>query len=367
MALNFFNYLSSLYNPKIGGFHFHRSAPVTLLSTCFGIQLAYLINAIDNFEPNTLGGYIKGMQRDDGVFWDDTAGWVSRGSHAKDYVEFQKTFFSLIALDMLGLSPSAPLRFMKQFENGTRLRDWLENRNWINFWYSSNELMFVLFFMILIRDRYQEKISVWNSRIHQVFDLLEKKQNSKTGFWGDFVEKDPANGLFGAAHICLFYEYEKRPIQFAQEMRQTTLSLQNQNGLFGHRFGGACEDYDAVDVLLRTCSNVDQEAKEAIKKVIHAIHLSKKSNDTGMSYRLVLPGLQAIFYRFIDKIKGGKINYYSGLKAMEYNMYKADLWSTYFRCMTLALSDFALHEKRLDSWKFYNLPGWGYGKISNRN
>lgn len=356
-------YLRSLYVAGEQSFRFHARAAPTLLSTCFGVQLAYLLGAISFFDDRALAGSIRQYQKKDGTFWDENAGFSEQGSHSREYVQWQMTFFSLIALDMLGARPDLPLQFLTPYKDGDRVERWLVTRKWDDFWYSSNEIMFFLYLAIYLRDRRGEDSSVWNARVHQVLDALDTRQDAVTGFWGNVVRKDPANGLFGAAHIYLFYEYEQRPIHHVDAIRKTTLALQNANGLFGHPFGGACEDYDAVEVLLRTSTADDPKIHRAVDTLRSVITgEATRSSDGGMPYRLVSPGIVPRLRRWIEKAQCGSGGYYSGLTGMWFDRYQPELWATYFRTLAIASADLFLEDNPHHVWSFYDLPGWGYGR-----
>ena len=58
------------------------------------------------------------------------------GSQDAEYIYWQFTFFALIALDILGKKPDKPLVFLEDIKHEGKLQKWLDDRNWVNFWYA---------------------------------------------------------------------------------------------------------------------------------------------------------------------------------------------------------------------------------------
>lgn len=353
-------YLLRLYDPATKGFRFHSGGETTLLSTCFGVQLAHLLGvAIPEREAMAQG--IRRQQEPGGLFVDasfrpdDTT-----GSHTPEYLKWQFTYFSLIALDLMETAPAHPPAFMRPFHDGDALEQWWNRRNWVNFWYGSNELMFFLFFLTREVERGGADREVCGRCLEWCFDELDRRQDPETGFWGENAREDPANGLYGAAHILLFYDYHGRSFRFGEEIVRTTLRLQAAGGLYGGVWGGACEDYDGVEVLHRCLLAGMGDAaaiRQSLERTRQAV-VAATGSEGGFAYRARAQGPFWRRWRYAPFERGTYS--YSGWSRMTARSFAPDLWATFFRRLTLAVieADLGIASEQ-PAW-FYDLPGWGY-------
>ena len=356
-------FLMSLYDDARPGFRFWSKGNSTLLSTCFGIQLAYLINALPTMEFKCVTEYIKSQQRDDGLFVDETFIITDlKGLQSEKYLYWQFTFFALIALDMLGKRPDKPLIFLESIMHERKLQKWFEDRNWTDFWYASNEIMFLMYFLTFKRDRLGEAKETCSKCIDIIFDILDQRQDSVTGFWGDNVSVDWLNGMYGAAHIYLFYDYHQRDLFYTEKIIDNTISLQLANGLYGKLEGGACEDYDAVEVLsrmLRFSHKRELDIRESMVKTYKTI---QNGQDLGGGFPYCLKQHSSRHYLkyMLMHLRGYDSYCYSGWSRMKCYLFTPDLWGTYFRVLTMAIIEKSLGLELSYNYKFYALPGWGY-------
>lgn len=359
MKADVVRFLESLVTSR-GEFLFHPRGESTLLSTCFGAQLMQLIGAGSSFDRQAIAHTIRCCQRPDGVFMDPRFQLEDlRGIHHPDYIAWQFTFFAVSALDWLGEPLKTRLSFMDGLAaSGERVKAWLAARNWNDFWYASNEIMFFLYFLTYRSEREGDDGS--REQIRVMLDELDGRQDAQTGFWGNGVRGNPANGMYGAAHVFLFYDYHGRTIQHAEAGSRHTLALQHPGGLFVGLHGGACEDYDAVDVLcrLRRSAGEDQvnRALDAVRRrILHAT-----SSRGGLSYGLPSDSIDGMISRLHLMIRREDTYRYSGWSRMSSHMFRQDLWSVFFRLLSLALIERARNMPPSIAWNFYNLPAWGY-------
>jgi len=168
------------------------------------------------------------------------------------------------------------------------------------------------------------------------------------------------NGMFGASHIYLYYDFHGREINYKDKIVDNIIKLQNSYGLFGSKLGGACEDYDAIEILSTMLKHSNYKY-DVIKEIIYKTYsiIQKNQNtDGGFSYNI---DNRSIIERLKDKIARNEYYYsYSGWDKMRSNSFKSDLWGTYFRVLTIAKIERMLGIGRSDKYKFYSLPGWGY-------
>jgi hypothetical protein len=123
---------------------------------------------------------------------------------------------------------------------------WLENRDWSRPWYESNNAMFLLYFLSL-------EAAPGGRAYHAIVEALDwfdATQDPLTGLWGTEMGARLLDGVAGAFHILLFYYFFDRPVPRIERLIDSTLALQNRDGLFSpFGGGGSCEDLDAVDIL----------------------------------------------------------------------------------------------------------------------
>lgn len=353
-------FLEWCHDPDTYGFRFSPRGQATLLSTCFGVQLAYLHDIGDVYDRGRLANTIRTCGQPSGLFRDPEFRVDDLvGSHDATYLDWQFTYFSLIALDMLGAASDQPLAFLAEFKQSSFLAAWLESREWDRFWHASNEIMFLLYFLTWESVHCPSQKGACSESLNQCFAELDRRQDPQTGFWGTESGGDLAQGLFGAAHIYLFYEYHNRPLQYRREAIDTTVKLANQRGLYGGLYGGACEDYDAAEVLLRTAAMgeiLPAAAVDVLQRMKQSI--TDACRRGGFPYALPRPGTLGVVDRVSFKIRGQSLYRYSGWQKMESALFSPDMWGTYFRTLTLAMIERSSNPSSLGVT--YDLPGWGY-------
>ncbi len=332
------------------GYRFAAGAPETLLATCFGVlaheHLAGLAH-LPEARRQALVAHIQGFQSaESGLFRD--------GQHSDEvicrlhkftplYIEWQETYFALHALDALGARARHPLAFVKPFQAPLGREAWLRTLPFDDFWFSSNYLMFLLFFLLL-------EEGDQSATAHHILDALDARQDPATGFWGTQQGASLFNGMAGAYHLYGFYEHLGRPIHHQAEAVRSTLRTQERSGLFGALGGGPCEDVDAVDILARLrpgSSDDDQQVRAALEKALSAL-LRCRGADGSWRWSAALPGVKA------SKVR------YSGLPTLVADSDAGDIWSAWFRPLAIAVACDRLG-KRMD-WRptYRRLPmlGW---------
>ena len=355
-------YVTSLYQQK-GAFSFSRIAPATILSTDFAVFSLYMLGEtalLDEFRKDIVA-YLESARMSDGMFCDNNFNpKTNRGKHKNDYVLGQFTMYTLIALDMLGVHYDK-LPFIEPLLDEAELHKWFEELNWSEFWYESNKIMFLFYFLAYLEKYSEPEIkNKIDGIIDASFKILEKKQDPNTGLWGtDSNNKKIVNSVFGAAHILLFYDYFNKSVSYPDRIIESCLGLHTANGLIKKPEGGACEDYDVVEIYFRLFHNTREryhDIKEALKKMKNRIE-SAQSSEGGFPYKI--RSLNKHFWRNGISEKPLKKYYkYSSWNYMKTPYYLPDQWSTFFRLLTLLVI-----EHITDSIPFrtsYHLPSWGY-------
>jgi hypothetical protein len=350
------NYINSMLDPINGLYKFNSRGNATLLSTDFAILVKYLLG--QTFDSKLKEKLIESTLKhkmEDNSFIDCRFDSSVERYHKPDYTINQFTFFTLIALDHMNYRLNS-LDFFYRYLDPQEIKKWFEQIDWKCFWYESNKIMFYIYFYAYII-AYGEDLEKLKAEecIELVFTILNAKQDKNTGYWGtDLNGNDLVDGCFGAAHILLFYEFFNKDIQYLETIIDSTLSLHSQNSLILSLEGGACEDYDAVELYLRVLKHTDYRKQDIINHLesMREVILEKQNRNGGFPYR------------FWEKQKPfqfkppGATYMYSSWDTMESRIYYPDLWGTYFRLLTVAAIEKIL--KYENDYQSYHLPGWGY-------
>ncbi|GAG69374.1 unnamed protein product [marine sediment metagenome] len=156
----------------------------------------------------------------------------------------------------------------------------------------------------------------------------------------------------------MYYEYYRKEIKYKQKIIDTTLTFVKKNGLWGTIIGGACEDYDGIEILLRLARETEYR-KDDIKRLVQKTKKTILRNELEGSfpYRFFKESIKLRW--FTPKSKLEKIVYaYSGLNFISTPLYFPDIWATYFRILTIKRIDIYL--QGINNISMYTLPAWGY-------
>ena len=351
-------YLNKLFDEINYGFKFFENGNSTILSTSFGVQLNFLLKNLTKYPICKISTVLKRQQNNkSGLFVDNNFDMKQIVRFEEEYILWQFTYFVTIALDMLGEKPQYSYYFLDDLKNIKSLEKWFEKQDFRNFWYTSNKIMFLLYFLTYEKER----LNIDNHELVTcLFDLIDSNQDADTGFWGTSNGASLENGMYGAAHIYLYYDFYGQEINYKDKIVNNVIKLQNSYGLFGSKFGGACEDYNAIEILSILIKHYDYKhdiIKKAINKIYNTI-LINQNKDGGFSYSI---DNRSLYERLKDKISGKEYWYsYSGWDKMRSKNFKPDLWGTYFRILTIAKIEKILEKCKYNRYKFYSLPGWGF-------
>ncbi|WP_298368874.1 hypothetical protein [uncultured Lutibacter sp.] len=335
------------------GFKFSEYSNQTILSTSFGVLTKQLLQEdIENKEK--IIQYLLGSRNNEGYFIDSNYKYHSHPEHNSSYVIPQFTFFTLSALDVLGVK-NMKIDFLNDF-NEEKLLDELNKSMEKNFWATSNQLMFLMYF-ITYRMKYLKDDS-FESYIDIIFNYLNQNQNLENGFWGDDkTTKSIYAKAYGAAHIYLFYDYYKREIPNINKIIDHCLLMHCNNGLIQTVEGGACEDYDIVEIYFRCLKQTDYRKEEIFNKLrlMRKTLLNDMRRDHSFSYKTYS---KSGFYKYFDsKVKNQKYKY-SSWDYMETPVYLSDAWGTFFKHLALKMIGNIIENDT--DYNSSNLPSWGY-------
>jgi len=296
-----------------------------------------------------------------------------------EYIRLQLTYFSLAALHALQEVPSHPLAFARRFLNPSFALGWVDGGPWDNPWNQSNRVMFLLRFLIHLATTEGED-AAWPV-YDRLLDYLLERQNQETGLWHGTSHASVREGVFAAYHFFPFFFWRGRPVPHAERILDSTLAIQHADGLFGaEQGGGACEDLDAIDTLVKFSLVTNHRATEVRNALIRALDrlLLLQNPDGGFPDQpLQIGDLQrSLRRRVADRLGVTKVlnrpfllprTHYSGWRVMSAAKGEPTMWAAWFRplAIRLILSRYPeLIDFRMEGC-FHGLPclGWHDAKI----
>jgi hypothetical protein len=338
------------------GYLFSAFSGSTLLSTSFALLTKHLLGMEPKEDSRLIQTFLS-QKNDDDCFVDKKYRYHAHDIHGPEYAISQFTFFSLLALDALGYYLKE-LRFLDAYFGKTKIQGLFEKYFSKNFWATSNQVMFLFYF-----SAYAEKYKIYNDSIlHEhidtLFALLKDKQNSN-GFWGS-VENTPSlhHQAYATAHILMFFDYYKIEIPRVDTIIDNALTLHAHNGLVDTINGGACEDYNLVDIYLRTSRQTGYRRDEVLDVVSQMKDTIVNSQEScgGFPYRIP----EKVYFWQQSRKKTIRLEkyMYSSWNEMETYTYRSDIWATFFRVLTIKVIDYIADSNR--NFTSARLPGWGF-------
>ncbi len=359
----------------------------TLMSSAFSLLTLELIGCIESLNSQVyVNPFLQNQDKTSGLIIDPktTFDRSSLEDPEKNYIHYQTTAFSLSAIDALGYAPEHSLAFLDYFRDKNNINKYFENIDWSNPWHESNKVMFLLQFfsfeLIRLKDENAKKY------IDQILDLLDKYQDSKTGLWGTQYGASSFSAMAAGYHFLMFYQYFNREIRFKELVVESVCDLQMKDGLF-HPFGGggACEDMDAIDVLVKSMSENDSKPLRSLERSHFAL-INNFNSDGGFCWakRPIFPLFFGLGYlnpfanlyssdmckwviknnilgSFFPFLREKGTYSYSNWSEMKYDIGLSDSWSTWFRLLSLATIEDkipSLKQHNID-FKFRPLPSIG--------
>ena len=338
---NVVDFIYSCSAEEKGEFKYSIDGPITLYSSCYALMtLHYLCELPDKDYLNDWGDYFLLWQDQNTGFFLGPELKVPLSENAKhdfDHLAMHLTTTVLPCLDILKVKPKYPLFFAHKFLDEHTLTRWLHDRDWTDAWLEGNNLLFVLQLLIYLRDR--EGFSSASDRVEQFFEWLDTQVDPTTGLWGTNSYCSNFVAMCGGYHQLLAYYYEGREITAPEHLVDVVLALQHADGGFHPGGGGgACEDIDAIDILVNLYKRYDYrrpKIRVALRKAVKSI-LRKQVEDGGFVYKLNNP--------FI----------HMGMEMTLTPPNRSNMFSTWFRVHALALTSEILCDTALSDvpWRF---------------
>lgn len=361
----------------------HGLEPV-LLSTCFAV-LAESLWTPEPFaspaERRHVADAIQACQdAETGLFLDPALvrQECPDSGYSWEYLTRQFTFFALGSLDVLGRSATHPLRYTTPYRSPDAICKWLAGRGWTDPWLESNNVMFVL--SALLREKADGTSE--DPTLAAAFEWLDAHQSPETGYWDLGRGASLREAMAGAFHFYFLYFYAGRSVGHAEQVIDSTLTLQHADGLFAaDGGGGACLDLDAVDVLVKFSLITDHRAEDVARALARTYEaVLRNQNADGGFCEAVRPHAplwrkswkrRAAELVGLDRLLGcpwqpppTKETYltYSGWERMRYAQDESDMWSAWVRPLTLGLIDARYPGRFSDrvAWRFSPGPTLGW-------
>lgn len=368
-----FNWLKDIVTES-GEFCLCQNNHSTLMSNCFGLCLLDLIKANTNkilvSKEQLCQNILKCYQTSKDVFIDPIlkSEEISSKLHTYDYLVEQTSYFCRHILYILGYEIPFNPDAKQEIYNPDWVTKYLSDLDWADPWLESNKAMFLLDRLTFASLDETQKISYLPS-LNAAFDYFDNSIDPKTGLWGTEKNSGLMRGVAGAYHIIPYYLFFKKTVPFVEQMVKSVLTLENPEGLFFPIAGGcACVDTDAIGILSLLYHVVPDYHKEidAVLARSKELILNLQSYEggfveSGASSSQRLSGVNNKSGDRLDQIwTSGTSMKYSSWSKMEYNTDKPDLWSTYFRLLSIAYCDAVLQKEQLKQWNFESIPGLAF-------
>jgi hypothetical protein len=357
------------------GYRLWSGSPPHLLATCFGVFLRELhrdLPATADEDASQLAEILL-RERDPATgLFDRNLNREHLGPrHDRTYLAEQQTHFALQALRLLGRLEAVPPTLLEPWRAPGGLEGHFAALDWRDPWRESNRVMFALYF--LEHELARGATGPWRERLVDGLAWLRRAQRP-SGLWGEAAERRIYGAVYGAYHFLFFFLHWDGAFPRAKELLEVTRGLQTREGFFAHtRGGGACEDYDCVDILVKLGDDRDMPA---LMRTAQAV-LSSRNADGGFPWSKplhggatfvlgnVMPALTAsenarlFLQRLRDVSRHGRRWRYSGLSSLDCPAIESDVWSTWFRTLILAEID-SIHLHSGLSWGFRSFPSLGW-------
>lgn len=364
-------------------FRFSEGATSYLLSTCFAVMCMSLINNVlrttYSCTDQSVNMILNTQDPMTGTFSDPSfkESEVNSSLHDAEYLYLQFSYFSVLALSTLNVTPLYDLNFLDRFRDEKLLYTWLDNLDWKNPWLESNRVMFLC---CLLQSALNLTSHEKKSLTSIIFSVLDQKQDTRTGLWGTAEGASLIEGVAGAYHFLIPYYFHNHPINNTFQLIDSTLQAIAFDYLFDKNGGGgACEDLDSIDILCKLTSYTEYKRETILSTLRNTLHvlLLCQNYDGGYSYRLNpfcyprnvyicnYPTVKALVFNIFNYPIKRSHYYYTGYfsrwHTMPYAVNKSDMWSTLARLISLIELSKTLGFLNLNrTFRFLSLPGIGF-------
>jgi hypothetical protein len=328
-----------------------------LLATTFAVLASETLGSHAKWNRETVSGIASEIldyqDEETGLFGSrlvDDADLLAKPVCDKEYLISQITYFCLAALRALGVSPRYRLTYALGLLDSNRLRKHIDDGPWHDIWNQSNRVMFTLRYLIHLADD-AELAATAQSAFDAVLSVIEEKQDAETGLWFGEGVRNHRWGVYAAYHFVPFFLWRGRRLNRIDEMIDSVLGIQSPEGLFADSIGGgACEDLDAIDLLVKLSYLSDhrfEDIRVGLRRAFDRIlQLQRDSggfpnylrNAPAPSWKRRLAGRLGL-NRLVERLRPTPLDlsHYSGWTAVSVLRGEPDMWGTWFRTLALNL------------------------------
>lgn len=211
-----------------GEYRYSGTKPAFALSSYFALctRLA-LGRPIDEPDRVALIGRLQSLQ-------DPETGMFRTDDHDEALLQLDKPLKITPAarcyqpLALLGARPLYPMRFLDRLATPDGLTSLLESQDWVRAWMASCD-SFTAYDLVKREGR---ATAEW---LDAYFAWHDGHQDPKTGYWGPAQGSEIWQGFGATFHILIPYAIERRPINHAERIVKTTLSLQSNPDPLGQK------------------------------------------------------------------------------------------------------------------------------------
>lgn len=327
-------FMNSLRDEKCSGYRSVPGGPVTGYGTCYSLlSQDYLGHAL-NDQAETIA-FLKSLQCSETGYFEapELPEPSVEAKHDRQHLLLHFACTCLPVLEQFGTLPVHPLRSMHCFTDLTYLEDWLSQRNLADAWFEGNNLLFVgQILHFLEKNEHHPRAK---TALERWFHWHDERIDPATGLWGSDRGSSVAAAIYGGYHQMILYFALRGHVRYHQKLVDATLSIQHADGGFSlTRGGGACEDADAVDILVNCYKRYDYrrpDIRVSLRRCARLL-LEIQNRDGGFPY------------------KRSRSYIHMGMEATRTTIGGSSAFSTWFRLHTLALiGQVITNEKALNS------------------
>ncbi|MCH8806573.1 MAG: hypothetical protein IH986_10855, partial [Planctomycetes bacterium] len=246
-------WLRSMRGDAPGAYQFSADSPPSMMgSVCAALAGEVLGRGLLHEGRQAWIDYIRSFQRDDGWFEDPLLAPQTGSPHSPQYLRSHQTFLATMALDALGAAPRRPLHFIDAWRDDDTVYQLIDRLPWEDPWAASNWVEHIGYFLLNNARLRPADVPIprsrWPAGFRGLMTWLTDRVDPNTGFWGDPPFAEPRRSHFlmaGAFHHYLFFYATGTPIPAMEHVIDTTLGLQQPDGLFrpGEPGGGKFRGY----------------------------------------------------------------------------------------------------------------------------
>lgn len=351
------NVLTYLESVKVNTreYRFTKDGEANIYSSVIALYILDIFDEIKNLSESERKDWVAYIQKfqnsKTGCFEPDT-----KLDARKERNVLQLTTFCYSALGILGAEPLYDLPYKEELLNADFVDHFLHQEKCLKGARGSGNM--AMFLGIFITAHYEKSNNPdYLNALEKWFDLHDAHANVN-GFWGENLEALYFNGVQNGFHQYVIYYYWNRAIKKNAEIEKVVMDIQDTTGHFAPFIGGAaCEDYDAVHLILilyrDARGNLPKQIRKALKKTYNAL-LKDLNEDGGFCQTKMKPNkfnIRGVLFLLrnanfsIFKIKLRKtlgfilrgrdkivVNWFRTPR----NIDESNLWDTWFKVLTLA-------------------------------